>query len=77
MQRYISVEFPSRVVAFQAADLAYTWNPCKFANNDEGLENGNCLHIWKLRKKKWWIVVGVFARFPNETKPALKAGGRD
>jgi ketosteroid isomerase-like protein len=72
MNRFIAAEFPTKVVAFQSADLAYTWNPCRFASNDEGLENGNCLHIWKLRDKKWRIVLGVFARFPNEKPPSLK-----
>ena len=52
--------------------MAYTWNPCEFADNNEGMEKGTCLHIWKLRNKKWWIVLGVFARIPNETPPSLK-----
>jgi hypothetical protein len=73
MNRYISIEFPKNVAMFQAADLAYTWNPCKFANSQEGIENGNCLHIWKLRDKKWWIVLGVFSRYPNETQPKIAA----
>jgi ketosteroid isomerase-like protein len=71
MARYVAVEFPKKVALFQSADMAYTWNPCAFSNNDEGLENGNCLHIWKLRDKKWWIVLGVYARFPNEKPPVL------
>jgi len=73
MNRYISIEFPKKVAMFQAADLAYTWNPCKFANSQEGVENGNCLHIWKLRDKKWWIILGVFSRYPNETQPRIAA----
>ena len=75
-ERYIAVKFPRKVALFQAADMAYTWNECKFANNDEGLEDGNCLHIWKLRNKKWWIVLGVFAKFPNEKPPVLRKLGK-
>lgn len=69
---YLSIEFPTKVAIFQTADMAYTWNPCRFDNSDEGLVQGNCLHIWKLRKKKWWIVLGVFAPEPNATLPVLK-----
>jgi len=69
---YVAVDFPAKVTLFQAADMAYTWNPCLFDNSDEGFIKGNCLHIWKLRKKKWWIVLGVFAPVPNETQPVLK-----
>ncbi len=72
MDRYIAIEFPTKVTTFLSADMAYTWNPCRFANNDEGLESGNCLHIWKLRDKKWQIVLGVFARLPNEKPPVLR-----
>jgi len=69
---YVAVEFPTKVTLFQAADMAYTWNPCLFDNSDEGFIKGNCLHVWKLRSKKWWIVLGVFAPVPNETQPMLK-----
>ena len=69
---YVAVEFPSKVALFQSADMAYTWNPCRFDNTTEGLIKGNCLHVWKLRKKKWWIVLGVFAPIPNDTEPVLK-----
>ena len=71
MNEYISIEFPSKVSLFQSADMAYTWNPCQFDNSDEGAVKGNCLHIWKLRKKKWWIVLGVFAPLPVSTPPVL------
>ncbi|HEX6126613.1 MAG TPA: hypothetical protein VFZ23_14660 [Pyrinomonadaceae bacterium] len=76
MNRYLAVEFPTKITAFQSADLAYTWNPCRFTNNEEGFENGNCLHIWKLRDKKWWIVLGVFAPIPNDKPPVLKGVSR-
>jgi hypothetical protein len=72
MKRYISINFPKKVALLQAADMAYTWNACEFADSNEGVEKGNCLHVWKLRDKKWWIVLGVFARMPDDTPPALK-----
>jgi ketosteroid isomerase-like protein len=71
-RHYLSIRFPENIILYQAADMAYTWNPCEFADSNEGMEKGNCLHIWKLRNKKWWIVLGVFARIPNETPPVLK-----
>jgi ketosteroid isomerase-like protein len=72
MRSYIATDIPTQVTIFQAADMAYTWNPCKFANSDEGMDTGNCLNIWKLRNKKWWIVLGVYAKFPNEKPPELR-----
>lgn len=72
MKRYISVAFPKKIALFQSADMAYVWNPCEFADSNEGTEKGNCLHIWKLRDKKWWIVLGILAPIPNETQPTLK-----
>jgi len=76
-RHYVSVKFPEKVVLYQSADMAYTWNPCEYANSNEGMEKGNCLHIWKLRNKKWWIVLGVFSRVPNETPPTLKMKQRN
>ena len=73
MDDYISVMFPRKYVLFQSTDMAYTWNPCNFDNSNEGMVEGNCLHIWKLRKKKWYIVLGVFAPIPNMRKPELKS----
>ncbi len=72
MARYRSVEFPKDIVLFSSTDLAYIWNPCQYSNSDEGMEQGNCLHIWKFRNKKWWIVFGVFAPIKNENIPTLK-----
>ncbi len=72
MGRYISIEFPKKTALFQSADMAYTWNPCQYANSNEGTETGNCLHVWKLRNKKWWIVLGVFARVNSQDAPVLK-----
>jgi len=73
MDDYISVMFPRKYVLFQSTDMAYTWNPCNFDNSNEGMVEGNCLQIWKLRKKKWYIVLGVFAPIPNMRKPELKS----
>jgi hypothetical protein len=56
--------------------MAYVWNPCVYSNNNEGTERGNCLQIWKLSDEKWSIVLGVFARLPNETQPVLKTSGK-
>ncbi|HKX84434.1 MAG TPA: hypothetical protein VJL58_09455 [Pyrinomonadaceae bacterium] len=68
---YRSIAFPLKVTSFVSGDMAYTWNPCEFDNYGEGVEKGNCLHIWKLKKKKWWIVVGVFARISKTVPPKL------
>ncbi|MEP7075481.1 MAG: hypothetical protein ABI878_06690 [Acidobacteriota bacterium] len=72
MRQYKSIEFPQKVALFQAADMAYTWNSCQFANSNEGPESGNCLQVWKFHDKKWWIVLSVYARVTNETRPELK-----
>ena len=71
-QDFQSISYPKRVVLNESADMAYVWNPCAYANSDEGIEKGNCLHIWKLRGKKWWIVLGVLSRVRNVKQPALK-----
>ncbi|MFN0138850.1 MAG: hypothetical protein ACKVQW_02030 [Pyrinomonadaceae bacterium] len=70
-RRYRSVLFPNKVISFQTADIAYMWNPCSYTTS-EGIEAGNCLQVWKLRNKKWWIVLGVFASVTDETRPVLK-----
>jgi hypothetical protein len=75
-KNYKSVSFPQKVAMLQSADMAYTWNPCKFENSNEGTEEGNCLHVWKLRDKKWWIVLGVFAPAASEAPPKLKTKSR-
>ena len=72
MKKYLSVAFPRRVSLLESADLAYAWNPCEYANSEEGMEKGTCLNIWKLRNKKWYITLGVFARVPNVRKPQIK-----
>ncbi len=76
MERYIAVDFPKKVAQFETGDMAYTWNACSYADSNEGMEKGNCLHIWKFRDKKWYIVLGVFARVENTIKPELKERAR-
>lgn len=71
-ENYVSSSFPRKMASLQSADLAYVWNPCEFSDSNEGTEKGSCLQIWKLRNKKWLIVLGVFAPVPNEKRPELK-----
>ncbi len=71
-QEYRSITYPKRVVLNESADMAYVWNPCEYADSDEGVERGNCLHIWKLRDKSWNITLGVLSRVRNMKKPELK-----
>lgn len=71
-KKYSAVDFPKRVAQFQTGDMAYSWNPCSYADSNEGMEKGNCLHIWKFRDKKWYILLGVFAKVVNTAKPILK-----
>ena len=76
LEKYIAVEFPKKVSQFETADMAYSWNPCAHADSGEGMEKGNCLHVWKLKDKKWLIVLGVFAKVGNDTKPVLRESDR-
>ena len=76
-QEYRSVSYPKKVVMNESADLAYVWNPCEYADSDEGLERGNCLHIWKLDEKRWQVTVGVLSRVRNMKKPVLKQKARE
>lgn len=77
MKKYLSVAFPRKVSLLESSDLAYAWNPCEYANSEEGMERGNCLNIWKLRSKKWYITLGVFARVPNTVKPTIKVSPKN
>lgn len=69
---YRAVKFPFKVALMESGDMAYSWNPCEYNVSDEGMERGNCLHVWKLRDKKWWIVLAAFARVESGLKPVLK-----
>lgn len=73
MEQYMSIAFPKKNWLIESADMAYSWNPCEYANSDEGMEKGNCLHIWRLNKEKWYIVLGVFARVQTTKQPMLKS----
>lgn len=76
LEKYMAIDFPKKVSQFESADIAYSWNPCSYADSNEGMEKGNCLHIWKLRENKWKIVLGVFARVTNQEIPKLKESSR-
>lgn len=69
---YTSMKFPLRLGLLESSDMAYFWNPCEYINSDEGYESGNCLHVLKLKKKTWSIVLGVFARVENNAPPQLR-----
>jgi hypothetical protein len=69
---YRAVKFPFKVALIESGDMAYSWNPCEYNVSDEGMERGNCLHVWKLRNKKWWIVLAAYARIESDLKPDLK-----
>ena len=71
---YTAMGFPDNVAIFQSGDMAYFWNQCRYQNNTEGVERGNCLQIMKLRDKKWWIVLAVFARLDDGKPPVLVSG---
>lgn len=71
-KQYKSLSVPSNLAIYQSGDMAYFWHPCSYANSVEGVEKGNCLHIMKLRKKNWYVVLSVFARLENDAPPALK-----
>ena len=70
-EQYRSISYPKRVVLNEAADMAYVWNPCEYSDSDEGVERGNCLHIWKLRDKRWFVTLGVLSKVRNMKKPEL------
>ncbi|MBV9214796.1 MAG: hypothetical protein JO053_01360 [Acidobacteria bacterium] len=71
-KEYKSLIVPSNLAIYQSGDMAYFWHPCSYDNSVEGTENGNCLHIMKLRKKQWWIVFSMFARQESEAPPVLR-----
>ena len=71
---YTAMGFPENVAIYQSGDMAYFWNQCRYQNNSEGIERGNCLQVMKLRNKKWWIVLAVFARLDDAKPPVLVAG---
>lgn len=68
---YTATGFPADLAIYQSGDMAYFWNQCRYQNSSEGIESGNCLQIMKLRDKKWWIVLAVFARLDDARPPVL------
>ncbi len=72
---YVAVQFPIKITMIESGDMAYSWNPCQFTN-EEGMEKGNCLHVWRLVDKKWWIVLAVFSKTKSETPPELRMKNR-
>ena len=71
---YTAMGFPENVAIYQSGDMAYFWNQCRYQNNSEGIERGNCLQVMNLRNKTWWIVLAVFARLDDAKPPVLVAG---
>lgn len=72
-RNFKSLSYPKKVAMLESADMAYVWNPCEFADSNEGIERGNCLQVWKLNDKRWWIVLSVFARVENSKHPSITA----
>ena len=70
-RQFRAVGHPQKVAMVESGDMAYVWNQCEFAENDEGRAAGNCLHVWKLRKKKWYVVLGVLSTIPVQKAPQL------
>ncbi|MDM7923341.1 MAG: hypothetical protein QUS14_13675 [Pyrinomonadaceae bacterium] len=70
-KQFRAVGHPQKVAMVESGDMAYVWNQCEFAENDEGRAAGNCLHVWKLTKKKWHIVLGVLSTIPVQKPPTL------
>ena len=64
-----TIKFAKRSVFVSAADLAYINNTYTLFDKDGNeSEKGNFLQIWKLRNKKWQIVLDLFKPLPTEKK---------
>lgn len=70
-KQFRSIGYPPKIALTETGDMAYVWNVCEFADNDEERATGNCLHVWKLRNKKWYIVLGVISAVPVQKAPTL------
>lgn len=75
-RNFVSIDYPKRTALLESSDMAFVWNPCEYADSNEGKEKGICLHVWKLRDKKYYIVLGVLSRVKNMTRPTLKVKDR-
>jgi len=70
-EQFRSIGYLPKIAMTETGDMAYVWNVCEFADNAEERAVGNCLHVWKLRKKKWYIVLGVISAIPVQKAPTL------
>jgi ketosteroid isomerase-like protein len=70
-KQFRSIGYPPKIAMTETGDMAYVWNVCEFADNAEERAVGNCLHVWKLRNKKWYIVLGVISAIPVQKAPTL------
>ena len=63
------IKFAKRSVFVSAADLAYISNTYTLFDKDlKETEKGDFLQIWKLRNKKWQIVLDLFNPHPIDKK---------
>ena len=63
------VRFSRRKTFVEAADLAFVYNPYEIRDEkDVAVERGNFVHIWKLRKGKWYIVADAWIPTPAPAK---------
>jgi ketosteroid isomerase-like protein len=60
-----SVEISRRISFFGSGDLAYVTNPYKRVENDNIIESGNFMQVWKFRDGRWQIVLDVFNPLPK------------
>jgi ketosteroid isomerase-like protein len=59
------IEISRRISFFGSGDLAYVTNPYKRVENDNVIESGNFMQVWKLRDGRWQIVLDVFNPLPK------------
>ena len=65
----LNVAFAKRSVFVGAADMAYISNTYTATDKSgKTVEKGNFLQVWKLRDKRWQIVLDVFLPAPPEQK---------
>ncbi|MEP6901599.1 MAG: DUF4440 domain-containing protein [Actinomycetota bacterium] len=63
------VNFTKRSFFIGSADMAYISNSYTITDkNDQQIETGNFLQVWKLRDNKWQIVLDAFVPVPAEKK---------
>jgi len=63
------IHFSQRRSFLQAANLAYVHGPYKRVDkNGKEIENGNFIHVWRLRNGKWQVAVDVAIAIPATGK---------